>query len=66
MLFDKKWLARIKNDIKDAVDSEINNIAAKLVEISKRYETTLSQLEERVENSRSDVRDALERMGYSW
>lgn len=66
LLVDKKWMARINNDIKDAVDSEINNIAAKLVEISKRYETTLSQLEEKAENSRNDVRNALERMGYSW
>ncbi|OXZ29642.1 N-6 DNA methylase [Finegoldia magna] len=66
LLFDKKWMARINNDIKDAVDSEINNISAKLVKISKRYETTLSQLEEKAENSRNDVRNALERMGYSW
>ena len=66
LLVDKKWMARINNDIKDAVDSEINNISAKLVKISKRYETTLSQLEEKAENSRNDVRNALERMGYSW
>lgn len=66
LLFDKKWMSRINSDIKDAVDSEINNIAAKLVEISKRYETTLPELEEKAENSRNDVRNALERMGYSW
>lgn len=66
LLFDKKWMARIGNDIEDAIDQEINNLASKLVDISKRYESTLSELEEEADKSRLEVKKALEGMGYSW
>lgn len=66
LLFDKKWMARIENDIEDAIDQEINNLASKLVDISKRYESTLSELEEKSDKSRFEVKKALEGMGYSW
>ena len=59
-------MKRIKNDISEALDLEINGIASKLVEISKRYEKTLSELEAETEKSRDDVKKALERMGYTW
>lgn len=66
LLFEKKWMARINKDIKEAINQEINKLASKLVDISKRYENTLSELERDVDNSRDEVRIALERMGYSW
>ncbi|WP_281529513.1 N-6 DNA methylase [Campylobacter hominis] len=66
LLLNKKWMARINSDIKDAVDNEINNLASRLVDISKRYENTLSELEEETDKSRVEVKKALERMGYSW
>lgn len=66
LLFNKKWMARLQADIEDAIDQEINNLASKLVDISKRYESTLSELEEAADNSRVEVKRALERMGYSW
>lgn len=66
LLFEDKWMARISQDIGDALDGEINFIGARLVDISRRYETTLGELEDQAEKSRADVRKALERMGYSW
>ncbi|MGO3752015.1 MAG: N-6 DNA methylase [Peptoniphilaceae bacterium] len=66
LLFDKKWMARIENDIEDAIDQEINNLASKLVVISRRYESTLAEIEEAADKSRDEVRKALERMGYKW
>lgn len=66
LLFNKKWMARLKVDIEDAIDQEINNLASRLVDISKRYESTLSELEEEVDKSGDEVKKALERMGYSW
>lgn len=66
LLFDKKWMARIGNDIEDAIEQEINNLASKLIDISKRYESTLSELEKEADKSRDEVKKALERMGYSW
>lgn len=66
LLFDKKWMARIENDIEGAIDQEINNLASILVDISKRYERTLSELEEKSDKSRFEVKKALEGMGYSW
>lgn len=66
LLFNKKWMARLQADIEDAIDQKINNLASRLVDISRRYESTLSELEEEADNSRLEVKKALERMGYSW
>lgn len=64
LLFNKKWMARLQADIEDSIDQEINNLASRLVNISKRYESTLAKIEEAVDKSRDKVRKALERMGY--
>ena len=66
LLFEDKWMARLSQDIGDALDGEINSIGSRLVDISKRYEITLGELEDMAEKSRTDVKKALERMGYSW
>lgn len=66
LLFNKKWMARLQADIEDAIDQKINNLASRLVDISRRYESTLSELEEEADNSRLEVKKALKRMGYSW
>lgn len=66
LLFEKKWMARLNQDIKDALDQEIIRIASKLLDISKRYENTLTELEDEVQSSRREVQAALERMGYTW
>ncbi|MGX7092203.1 N-6 DNA methylase [Hutsoniella sourekii] len=66
LLFDKKWMTRLATDIAEAIDQEISSIASKHVEISRRYEHTLADLEEQADSSRQAVKNALERMGYTW
>ena len=66
LLFEKKWMARLHQDIKGAIYQEINSLSSNVVEISKRYRHTLSEIEDKTEKTRSQVRSALERMGYKW
>lgn len=66
LLFEKKWMARLHKDISNAIDQEINGLSSKVVEISKRYRHTLSEIEYKIEKSRNQVKSALERMGYKW
>lgn len=66
LLFDKKWMARLGNDIIDAIDQVLNSLASKVVLIAKRYEHTLGEVEEKTAQSKAKVKSALERMGYTW
>ena len=66
LLFDKKWMSRLENDIVEAIDQVLNSLASKVVLIAKRYEHTLGQIEEKTAQSKVKVKSALERMGYKW
>ena len=66
LLFDKKWMVRLENDITDAIDQVLNALASRVVLIAKRYECTLSEIEEKTADSKAKVMSALERMGYKW
>ena len=66
LLFERKWMAKIENDINEAIDFVLNNLASKVELIAKRYEKTLGELEEKTAKSREKVKAALERMGYKW
>lgn len=64
LLIEKKWMARLQADVSNTLEQEINDISSRLVEISKRYDYTLSEIEEETDISRNKVKKALERMGY--
>lgn len=66
LLFEKKWMARLHQDISYAIDQEINELSSRVFEVSKRYRHTLSEIEDKTGKTRSKVRSALERMGYKW
>lgn len=66
LLFDKKWMTKLENDITDATDQVLNVLASRVVLIAKRYERTLSEIEEKTADSKAKVMSALERMGYKW
>ena len=66
LLFEKKWMLKIENDIKEAIDQVLNNLASKVVLIAKRYEQTLGEIEGKTAKSKKKVKAALERMGYTW
>lgn len=57
---------KARNDIIDAIDQVLNNLASKVVLIAKRYEHTLGEIEEKTNQSKAKVKSALERMGYTW
>jgi len=59
-------MARLENDITDAIDQVLNSLASKVVLIAKRYEHTLGEVEEKTALSKAKVKSALERMGYTW
>ena len=59
-------MAKIENDINEAIDLVLSNLASKVELIAKRYEKTLCELEEKTAKSREKVKAALERMGYKW
>lgn len=66
LLFDKKWMIRIREDIKNELDNAMNLWISKVHTIANRYEKTLSEIEAETQKSESEVKDALERMGYKW
>ncbi len=66
LLFDMKWMAILKNDIRVEINRELNALSAKVLLIAKRYEHTLDEIEESTARSRVAVVEALERMGYKW
>lgn len=66
LIFYKKWMARLENDIHNSIDQQINTFASRATLIAKRYEKTLSKIEENTSVSRDKVKSALERMGYRW
>ena len=66
LLFEKKWMLKIENDINEEIDQVLNNLASRVVLIAKRYEETLSEIEKKTAKSKEKVKVALERMGYTW
>lgn len=66
LLFDRKWMTRLNCDVADAINQELNNLASRVMLIAKRYEHTLSEIEEKTAKSKDKVKAALERMGYKW
>ncbi len=59
-------MTKIENDITEAIDLVLSNLASKVVLIAKRYEQTLGEIEEKTAKSREKMMAALERMGYTW
>lgn len=66
LLFDKKWMAKLAADIETEAMQVLSGLSAKVLLIAKRYEHTLSEIEECTANSHAEVMAALERMGYKW
>lgn len=66
LLFDMKWMSKLSADIRDEIEQVLNNLSSKVLLIAKRYEHTLSEIEDRTAKSRAAVVAALERMGYKW
>ena len=66
LLFEKKWTARLSDNINGEIESVLNACVSRLVMIAKRYGRTLGELEADTQKSGAAVRKALEGMGYQW
>ena len=66
LLFEAKWLARLRRDILGEIESVLNASLSRLMMIAERYGRTLGEIESDAEGSREAVRGALGRMGYRW
>lgn len=66
LLFDMKWMAKLATDVCDEIEQVLNTLSSKVLLIAKRYEHTLTEIEDRTAKSRAAVVSALERMGYKW
>lgn len=66
LLFDRKWMPRLRADINGEIDRILNNYVSRVITIAKRYEHTLGEIEDKTAQSKEAVRQALGRMGYKW
>ena len=66
LLFEKKWMVRIREGIKNELDNTMNLWISKVHIIANRYEKTLREIEDETRKSEAKVNAALERMGYRW
>ncbi len=66
LLFDQKWMPRLYSDVNSEIVRILNDYASRVILIAKRYEHTLGDIEEKTTKSKEYVRQALERMGYTW
>lgn len=66
LLFEKKWMAKIFEDINAVAAQVLNELSSKVLLIAQRYEHTLGEIEKSTAESRIEVMAALERMGYKW
>ena len=66
LLFDEKWMRRLYDDINSEVERVLNAYASRIITIAKRYEHSLGEIEDKTAKSKEAVRQALERMGYTW
>ena len=66
LLVEEKWFATIYNGI-DAIHSAVSHhLSKRVTELVERYEYTLKECEDEVEEYEAKVKSHLERMGFVW
>ncbi len=66
LLFDKKWMACLYSSTNDEIEQILSCYVSRVIMVAKRYEHTLSEIEDKTVKSKAAVMSALERMGYRW
>lgn len=66
LLFDEKWMDFLYNSTNNEIEQILSGYASSVIMIAKRYEHTLSEIEDKTAKSKAAVMSALERMGYKW
>jgi len=66
LVIEKKWFHSISSGIDDLFDSVSHKLESRVVELAKRYETTLPECSQETDILEKRVREDLEKMGYTW
>lgn len=66
LVINEKWLTKIYADIKTELDRISQQLTNRIKELAERYETTLPQLNEKVEMLEKKVQEHLKKMGFEW
>jgi len=66
LLVDDKWFATIERSIDDEIIRVIQNLSNRVKMIGERYEYTLPELENKVEENNQRVAGHLNKMGFEW
>lgn len=66
LVLNKKWLKNIYIGIDELYIDVSHSISDRVVELAERYESTLSECEDIVEDYEARVKSHLERMGFIW
>lgn len=66
LLINKKWFNSIYDGISDLYAGISHRLTERIVELSKRYEHTLPELEKDVDELEANVKSHLEGMGFAW
>ena len=66
LVFGVKWMDYLHRNVIDEFSRAFGWYTSRVVEIVRRYERSLVEIDGEVEASREGVREALGRMGYEW
>ncbi len=66
LLVNRKWYYSVFDGISALYDSASRDMANRISELADRYENTLPELEQSVEDYEAKVKAHLERMGFAW
>jgi len=64
LIVEDKWLTTIKNSIDGEIDSISQRLTNRITELAKRYEKTLPQIENKVQELQTKVEEHLQKMGF--
>ncbi|GLC31165.1 type I restriction-modification system subunit M [Clostridium omnivorum] len=66
LVVDLKWNKSIFEGIEAIYSAVSHNLASRIIELAERYETTLLEYNDEVEELEAKVKSHLERMGFAW
>ena len=66
LLVEEKWFAAIYSGIDAIHEAVSHHLSARVTQLVERYEYTLKECEDEVDQYEAKVKSHLERMGFAW
>lgn len=66
LLVEEKWFATIYSGIDAIHEAVSHHLSARVTQLVERYEYTLKECEDEVDQYEAKVKSHLERMGFAW